>query len=816
MKIALSWLESYVDLDRPISEVAHILTMAGIEVAEIREVGADWNNVYVGRITSLEKHPNADRLLLATVDYGADPITVVTGAPGLEIGDVVPLALAGATLHDPYSESPRTMKVKPAKLRGVRSEGMVCSAKELGLGEDHSGIMKLDHDCEIGRDLREEFGETIIQLDVTPNRSDCLSVLGVASEIAAHLDTTVRRPSIEWQGAGEPSDDLVSIEIADTDLCSRYCGTVVRGLKVGPSPRWLRQRLEAVGLRPINNVVDVTNYVMWEFGQPLHAFDFRTLRGAKIIVRRARPGESIVTIDRVDRELDNDTLVIADAERPVALAGVMGGGDTEVNDATVDVLIESATFGRTSIRKTVQKHKLPSEASRRFDKGLPLELSRIAVDRATRLMLQVAGGQAAPGVVDACPELPSQETIVFPISEAQRLLGVDLTSEAVQDVMRRLSIGVEIEDSCLVLRPPYWRTDLRIKADIVEELARIIGYDQLPTRMPSGEVPEPRPARSWQQAERIRSLLAGLRLSEIVTYPLVSEERQGRIPRAIGGSQTGSEFDERFNPPVTPIKLVNPLSADSDALRVNMIAQLLETLRDNLRYREGNVDLFEIGKIYLRNDDALPEERNLLAAVLYRDRTGRRWGEVDTQDFYDGKALVKAVADSFGLVLDYRRLEHPLFLTGRAAGVIGVGAGSLVGAVGEIQPDVLSEFDIEKSTIVVVFDLDRLGELPAEERRYEPLPRFPAVQQDLAIVVDQSITSAEVEQVILHAGQPLLESIELFDLFQGESIGWGRRSLAYHLNYRVADRTLTDEEVASRHQAIIKALSDRLGATLRA
>ncbi len=815
MNIALSWLESYVDLDRPIEDVAHVLTMAGIEVAEIREVGAGWNNVYVGRIISLDKHPNADRLLLATVDYGADTITVVTGAPNLEVGDVVPLALAGATLHDPYSDSPRTMKVKPAKLRGVRSEGMVCSEKELGLGEDHSGIMKLDHDREIGRDLRDELGETVIQLDLTPNRSDCLSILGVASEIAAHLDTKVRRPPIEWLGAGEPADELVSIEIADLDLCSRYCGTVVRGLEIGPSPLWLRQRLEAVGLRPINNVVDVTNYVMWEFGQPLHAFDFRTLRGAKIVVRRARPGERIVTIDRIDRELDNDTLVIADAERPVALAGVMGGSDTEVHEGTVDVLIESATFDQTSIRKTVQKQKLPSEASRRFDKGLPLELSRIAVDRATRLMLEVAGGKAAPGVVDACPEPPTQVTITFPISEAKRLLGVDLTSEEVASVMKRLSIGVETADSCLSLRPPYWRTDLRIKADIVEELARVIGYDQLPTRMPSGEIPEPRPAPVWHRAERIRSLLATLGLSEIVTYPLVSKERQARIPRAVEGAQSGSEFDERFNPPVTPIKLVNPLSADSDALRVNMIAQLLETLRDNLRYREGNVDLFELGKVYLSNDDALPEERNLLAAVLYRDRTGRRWGEVDAQDFYDGKALVNAVVDSFGLGVDFRPLEHPLFLPGRAAAAIQSGDGGLVGAVGEVQPAVLRKFDVDKSTTLVLFDFDSLANAPDEERGYEPLPRFPAVQQDLAIVVDQSIPSADIEEAILDAGRPLLDSVELFDLFQGESIGLGKRSLAYHLNYRVADRTLTDEEVASRHQAITKSLADRLGATLR-
>ncbi len=816
MNIALNWLKSYVDLNQPVSELAHILTMAGIEVAEIREVGANWNKIYVGRITSLVKHPNADRLLLATVDYDADPITVVTGAPNLEVGDVVPLALAGSTLQDPYADLPRTMKVKPVKLRGVRSEGMVCSAKELGLGEDHSGILKLDPDCEIGRDLREELGDTIFQLDVTPNRSDCLSVLGVASEIAAHLDTTVRRPALEWEGAGEPADDLVSIEIADTDLCSRYCGTVVRGVKVGPSPRWLRQRLEAVGLRPINNVVDVTNFVMWEFGQPLHAFDYRTLRGARMVVRRARPGEKIVTIDRVNRELDGETLVIADAERPVAIAGVMGGSDTEVNEGTVDVLIESATFDQTSIRKTVQKQKLPSEASRRFDKGLPIELSRIAIDRATRLLSEVAGGRAAPGVVDACPKPPTPSTIIFPINEAERLLGVQLTSDAIVAVLRRLSIDVIEEDSRLLLRPPYWRTDLRIKADIVEEIARIIGYDQLPTRMPSGAVPDVQPARFWHRAERMRSLLATLGLNEIVTYPLVSQERQERVPRALAGSRSASDFDERFNPPAAAIKLVNPLSTDADALRVNTIAQLLETLRDNLRYREGDVDLFEIGKIYLRNRDALPEERNLLNAALYRDRRGRRWGQVDSQDFYDGKALVNAVADTFGLGVDYQPLEHPLFLTGRAAAVILLGDGSLVGAVGEIQPDVLGRFDIDKSTTLIVFDLDRLAQSPEEDQGYQPLPRFPAVQQDLAIVVDQSVASADVEQVIREVGQPLIESIELFDLFQGESIGLGRRSLAYHLNYRVPDRTLTDDEVASRHQAITTALSNRLNATLRA
>ncbi len=821
MRVSLNWLKDYVDLTRPAGEIAHLLTMAGVEVAQVNEIGANWAHIYVGRISKLERHPNADRLLLATVDYGREPVIVVTGAPNLAVGVHVPLALAGAVLVDPYSDQPHKMTLKPTKLRGILSEGMVCSAKELGLGDDHEGILILDPDSEIGRDLRDELGDTIFVLEVTPNRGDCLSMLGVAYEIAAHLDSKAQAPAVEWAGVGRPASELVSIEIADPDLCYRYCGTVIRGVKVGPSPRWLRKRLTAAGLRPINSVVDVTNYVMWELGQPLHAFDFDTLRGGKIVVRRANAGERMVTIDHEERELDSDTLVIADNERPVALAGVMGGVDTEVSESTVNVLIESATFNQTSIRKTVRKQKLPSEASRRFEKGLPLELARIAVDRATRLMVEVAGGQAAPGVVDVCPEPPKPHVIDFPVSEVRRLLGVELSKETIVSNLRRLSVGVEDRGDILTLKPPYWRRDIRHKADVCEEIARIIGYDRLPTRLLSGSIPEPQPNQFWQNSRLLRELLVGLGINEIVTYPLVSNARQSRVPQGtvLQLKDDVNEFDERFNPSVEPLKLLNPLSADADSLRVNTICQLLETLRDNLRYRDRDLDLFEIGRIYLPQDGKLPDERNVLSVVLYKNRSGRRWGQVEAQDFYDGKAVASAIAGRFGVVVSYDRLEHPLFLAGRSASVRDPNTGELLGAVGEIHPDVLGGFDINESAVLVVFDLDRLFQRAADRRRYRQLPRYPAIRQDLAVFVAQSTPAAQVEQVIREVGQPLLESVELFDVYQGERIGghsWEGRSLAYHLTYRLADRTLTDEEVAGKHGEIIKTLEGRLQAQLRA
>lgn len=865
MNISLKWLREYVDITLPVEQLAERLTLAGIEVANIRRIGGNWDpeKLFVGQVVEIAPHPNADRLLLVTVEYGAEGatgeqskrITVVTGATNMKVGDKVPLALAGARLVDPHSEKPKEMVLKPTTLRGVRSEGMVCSPKELGLSEDHEGILILHPEARVGAPLVEELGDTILELEITPNRPDCLSVIGVAREIAALTGQTLRLPSVEAPEEGPPAADLVAVDIENPDLCPRYIAMVVQDVVVRPSPKWMQERLERAGMRPINNVVDVTNYVMLEWGQPLHAFDYDTLRGRRIIVRTARPGETIVTLDGQERKLSAEMLVIADVERPVAIAGVMGGLETEVGERTTTVLLESANFNPVSIRRTARALSIPSEAQRRFEKGLPPELTVPAIRRAAQLIRELARTperrpRIARGMVDAYPRPAEPRRIRLAASEVRRVLGMDIPADRQERILVSLGFEVAREDQALLVTVPYWRRDITLPADLVEELARISGYDELPATLPDGRLPPPKIDRARYWEDVARDVLVACGLSECITYVLTSRERLRRLlpaeqapalPRPGEGTDGAlvAEVEARLLPlGIQPLRLWNPMTSDADVLRTSAMSHLLETLWSNLRFQDSGVALFEIGRIYLPDPSGreLPQERKTITVVLGQYKTSPRRPAPLEYDFYDLKGIAETLFERMGIrEVAFRPVTHPTFHPGRAAVITlpaqvpgggapatgsavarrGTVAEQVAGILGEVNPEVRRNFDIDERAYLMGLDFDLLLQYATTERHYRPLPKHPPVVQDIAVIVDEAVLAAEVERVIRAAGGALVADVRLFDVYRGDPIPPGKKSLAYTITYQAPDRTLTDEEVNQHQARIVQRLARELGATLR-
>ncbi|MSQ15465.1 MAG: phenylalanine--tRNA ligase subunit beta [Dehalococcoidia bacterium] len=813
MKISLNWLKEYVDITLPVDELAHRLSMSGTEVGGVTHIGGMWDRdkVLVGQIVRLDQHPNADRLRLATIDIGGEQNTVVCGAWNIAEGDKVPYARVGARLIDGHSGEPAVLK--SAKIRGVTSEGMICSEKELGIGEDHTGIMVLPEDAPVGASLLDYMGDVILDLDLTPNRPDCLAVLGIAREVAAITGRQVREPSLAYSESGESVSDLASVEILDPDLCPRYCASVVTGVKIGLSPRWMQQRLMALGMRPINNVVDITNYVMLEYGQPLHAFDYDRLVDHHIIVRRARPGEKMTTLDGLERDLTEENLLICDGGGSVALAGVMGGLDSEVTESTVNVLIESANFNNISIRRTSARLHLRSEASLRFDKGLSPELPMYALKRATQLMVELCGGSVAQGVIDIYTGKTEPASIHFSAAQVNRILGADMGLGEIEGVLKALGFectevrkGTGVEDprsvgAELSVTPPYWRTDVRIVEDIAEEVARIVGYDNLPMSPLSGSVPRYEPDLERELREKVRNLLVDAGLQEVLTYSWTSLVNLGKLSRPEGLSGQ-------------PLKVFNPMSLEQEYLRTTLRAGLLSTLALNERhYGASSVNIFEVGSVFMPTEGDLPREQMMAAGIMTGDVLTKSWDRSATAvDFYDVKGVIDALMDGLGMVPDYSPVEDGDLLAGRTAAISITG--SRIGVFGEVHPQVLERFDAS-SRPVYLFEID-LAAVFAQQRtpnRYQSIPRFPDVVEDLAVVVDTSTQAQMVMEIIMRS--PIVSSATLFDIYEGPQVPPGKKSLAYSITYRAPDRTLTGEEVASIRSRIISQLERELGGTLR-
>ncbi|MGB9722467.1 MAG: phenylalanine--tRNA ligase subunit beta [Chloroflexia bacterium] len=821
MKVPLKWLQEYVSLDDlPVDVLAHRLTLAGLEVAGIERIGQEWDRerVLVGEVVEVRRHPNADRLTVVDVAFGAGPpLSVVCGAPNIRPGmrgQKVALARAGARLYDGHSREPRLITLKADKIRGVRSEGMICSEKELGLSEDHTGVVILPEDAPVGLPLADYLGEVILDIDLTPNLGRCYSMIGIAREVAALFGRELRRPSPNPQEAGPPIASQVTVEILDPDLCPRYSAALVRDVQMGPSPAWMQQRLLRAGMRPINVVVDITNYVMLEFGQPLHAFDYDKLRPRPgqphppaIIVRRARPGERLTTLDGVERALDPDALLICDGQGPVALAGVMGGRESEVTETTRHILLESAHFDPICIRRTSQALHLSSEASIRFERSVDPEGTVWALRRACALLEELAGAVTALGVVDVYPRPYPPRTIVLPAGEVRRILGISLSAEEVAALLRPLGFACTVEGEAVRVEVPSFRMDVSLPADLLEEVARMYGYDRIPATLLRDILPPQRGNPLLELQEHIRDILVGCGLDEVITYSLTNLRSVSRLAPGMPEID-GSRY----------LRLANPLSPEREYLRQTLMAGLLEALALNLRSYE-RVALFEIGRIYLpREGEELPDEPPMLGLALAGRREERSWLSSDAGelDFFDLKGVVEVLLDRLGIVgARFEPSEHPSFHPGRQA-ALWLGE-ELAGRFGEVHPQVCAQFELPAHRVGLAEFHLRPFLSHAGWRPYEPLSRFPAVIQDIAVVVDEGVPAVRVAEVIRRSGGPLLRDIALFDVYRGSPLPEGKRSLAYRLTFQAMDRVLVEEEVNRlREKRIVPALERELGATIRA
>lgn len=848
MKVPLSWLKEYVDITLPVDELAEKLTLAGLEVENIEYIGLPmpesvrrrkgiapddpvtgnghivWerDKLFVGQILETRRHPNADRLLLATVDYGrGEPMTVITGAPNLQPGDAgqkVAFATLGATLVDPYAAEFKTMKLQPAKIRGVESQGMACSEKELGISDEHEGILILPDDAPVGMPLADYLGDIVLEIAVTPNMIRIASIVGVAREVAAITGAALHVALPTWQTRQPPASDFCEVEVVDDDLCYRFTATIIRDLTVRPSPFWMQQRLKRVGQRPINNLVDVTNYVMFEWGKPLHAFDYDKLLArarrigedkVRIIVRRARDGEEFTTLDGQRRILDGETLMITDAAGPIAIAGVMGGQETEVTETTRNVLLESASFNFINIRRTSLKQKLPSEAAYRFSRGVPPELDPIGNVRGAQLMAALGGGWIADGIVEDYAR--PQPVVEVPVSaaEVRRILGLDLSQEAIIALLRRLEFGIRVEGETIWATAPWYRLDVTIPADLMEEIARIYGYDAIPNTALSDELPPQRHNWAIEQEERIRDLLVAAGLEETINYSLTTVANHARLyPDAPELAPTPEQF----------VTLANPITPERVVMRRSLIVSALENLQRNLRLTD-RLACFEIGPVYLpeRGDGELPTEERRLCLVMTGPRQPIGWfgGDPQPLDFFDLKGVLEVLFEGLHAgPITYEPASLPTF--GPRCAHICLGD-RILGVIGEVHPKVRQAYDLPAQPVVMAdLALDPL--LPAFQQavRLRKFSEYPPVKEDIALIVDEAIPAAQVEALIRQAGGELLVDVHLFDLYRGKPIPPGKKSLAFALTYQSPTKTLTDADTARLRQRIVSRLEREIGAVLRA
>lgn len=828
MKAPLSWLREFVDIDLSPEALAERLTLLGMEVRGIERRGTDWHNVVIGELLTVEKHPNADRLSLTTVTLGSgEPLSIVCGATNIAPGQRIPVALPGAIL-------PGDRRIERTEKMGVVSNGMLCSGDELNLTADGDGILILGADTPLGASLADLYGDVIFDIDVKPNRGDALSILGLAREIAAITGGPVRMPSIDLVESDDAVTDHLSVDVTDAVLCSRFVGRWVSNVRVAPSPDAVQMRLLAAGVRPISNVVDASNYVMVELGKPIHAFDGAKVDRGHVVVRTARSGERLMTLDHVERALDLETLLIADDRGPLAIAGVMGGAASEVSSATTDVIVESAIFDPVSIRRTAFQYALRSEASLRFEKGQEFRLARIGADRTAELLATWAGGRVARGRIDTAPDEPGTDRVRFRPARVGRILGVELAPAAQIALLARVGIDVEsrsIGDDTRVDVPvaagskpllvsvpigetleaivPTWRRDISIESDVVEELARVNGYDRIPATLPATTTPRHR-ASPLSLRDLVRHTLAGLGLREIVTHALVSPEH------IAAWTWTSPPAPADGEAPIDGgvVTVTNPLSADHAVLRQDLVGGLVATVVLNRRRGRDDLALFEIGKGYGRVADA-PHEWWRLGITLAGSFDPTSWNRAQRiVDLDDAKGVLEALCDALGLTtpvyapFSTERSLHP----GRSATVTAhdpEGRVGMSGVVGEIHPAAAAAWD-ERAAGAILLEVSirgLSGGVPAVPRAISP-SRFPSVERDLAIVVAVGKTSGHVEAAIHASAGTLLRSVEVFDVYEGPPLKTGERSLAYRLTFGAAERTLADEEV----EAAIGAVTAAIGA----
>ncbi len=810
MRASIKWLKDYVDFKETPEVLADMLTMAGVPVATIEYLGKNIEKVVTGKITAIEQHPDADKLSVCKVNTGTDVLTIITGAKNVNKGNIVPVATVGAKL-------PNGTEIKESKLRGMMSYGMLCSSAELNIDnkllspEAREGIYILPEDTLIGVDIKTVLGldDVVLEFELTANRADCFSMLGLAREIAALTGGTVKKPMLNLRETGrEKAANLVNISIKDLSLCSRFAARVLQNVKIGPSPVWLQHRIQAAGIRPINNVVDVTNFVMLEMGQPMHAYDYNLLSKHSIIVRKANPGERLTTLDGVKRELTPDMLVIADEVQAVGLAGVMGGLATEIAAATQNVLLEAAAFNGASIRRTSRALGLRSEASGRFERGVDTANIIRALDRAAKLLEDMGACQVCPDVADCYPSVALPRQISFTADKVNAYLGTDITKSVMVEILKSLEFevlapaGVEM----ITVTVPSWRGDVTGQADICEEIARLYGYNKVPSTTPHGSMDGGGQSYVQSIADRVKNLLSGAGFDEIVSFSFTH-------PTVLDKLNIPADSQLR-----TAVEVLNPITDDFPLLRTTLFGGIMETIVRNFSRKNEDIKIYELGAVYLPEKlplESLPSEPLMLCGALVGKRNEASWNlSRESVDFYDAKGSVEVLLAGLG-INGYSVIvgEHPVLHPGKTA--LFTLAGEVLATVGEVHPKVLDAFDINRKVYMFELNVENLAKQVILLNAYQPLPKFPAINRDLAVVLPIAVPAAQVAQSIIESAGPLLSDVWLFDVYTGEQVPSGARSLAFSLTFRAKERTLTDNEVDEQYQRIVAHLESTLSAKLR-
>ena len=808
MNTALSWIKAYVpELDCKDQEYADAMTLTGTKVETYERLDKNLEKIVIGQIEKIEKHPDADKLIVCQVNIGSEVIQIVTGAPNVKEGDKVPVVLDGGKVAGGHDGGPLPedgIGIKAGKLRGVPSNGMMCSIEELGSSRDmypeapENGIYIFPEDAQVGTDAVEALGlrDTVFEYEITSNRVDCYSVLGVAREAAATFRKPFIAPKVEVKATAEKAEDYISVEVNDSELCPRYCARVCTNIKIGPSPKWMQRRLAASGIRPINNLVDITNYVMEEYGQPMHAYDLETVAGHKIIVRRAKDGDVFQTLDGQMRNLDSDMLMICDAEKEIGIAGIMGGENSKITENVKTVLFEAATFNGANIRKSAKRLGLRTDASGIFEKGLDPRNAQAAIDRACQLIQELGCGEVTEGMVEVCAPLHELRKITFDSKRINSLLGTDISEKEMEEIFERLELDLETEaDDTKVLTIPSFRQDLEGIADIAEEVARFYGYDKIPMTLPSGEATTGKLPFKLRIEQKARDIAEYCGFSQGMCYSFESPKVFDKL------------LLEKDDPLRKAITIANPLGEDFSIMRTISLNGMLTSLATNYNRRNKNVRLYELGNIYLPKAlplTELPDERMQFTLGMYGDG-----------DFFTMKGVVEEFFESIGMkkraVYDPKAGKtflHP----GRQANIFYDGA--LVGYLGEVHPEVCDNYDMKTKAYIAVLDMPQILPFATFDRKYTGIAKYPAVSRDISMVVPRNILAGEIEAIIGQRGGKILEDYRLFDIYEGSQIKDGYKSLAYSITFRAKDRTLEEADVTAVMKKILNGL-EGMGSELR-
>ncbi|WP_113930232.1 phenylalanine--tRNA ligase subunit beta [Bacillus sp. P14.5] len=804
MFVSYKWLQDYVDLSGVTpEELAEKITRSGIEVEGVEVIGKEIKNVVVGHVLECEPHPDADKLNRCQVDVGEEePVQIICGAPNVAKGQKVPVAKVGAVL-------PGNFKIKKAKLRGQQSNGMICSLQELGVEgklvpkEHAEGIYVFSQDTEVGADAVAELNldDAILELGLTPNRSDALSMLGVAYEVAAILGRSVKKPEINTEVSTEKAEDYITLNVEAAEDNPLYVAKVIKNIKIGPSPMWMQNRLIASGIRPHNNVVDITNYILLEYGQPLHAFDYNRLGSKEILVRKAKQDEVIVTLDDEERKLNDNHLVITNGTEPIALAGVMGGANSEVGRETTTVLLESAYFAGGTVRTASKDHGLRSEASTRYEKGVDPNRVREAAERAVSLMAQYAGGEVLEGSVTVDNLKVEPAVVTITLDKINSVLGTEISAGEVEEVFTRLGFDTAVKGEEFQVTVPTRRGDITIPEDLLEEVARLYGYDNLPLTLPEGDATAGSLTSFQIKRRATRSNLEGSGLQQAITYSLTNDAKAGQYA-----------IDKR-----EPIRLIMPMSEERSNLRLSIIPQLLEVLSYNTARQNDSLAFYETGSVFLKEEgQELPSEHEHIAGAVTGLWNSHPWqGEKKPVDFFVVKGILQGLFDELGVSehIRFRQAEeldgmHP----GRTAEILL--DEKVIGFAGQVHPGVQKDMDLNE-TYVFEIEAAPLYNFNLPALQYSPIPRYPSISRDIALVVEQNIKAGELQSIIKEAGGKLLKEVSVFDLYQGEHMEPGKKSLAYSLKYFDPSRTLTDDEVVKAHNKVLDAVKEKAGAELR-